>query len=610
MGQGAATRIDEHFFIQKVKLGQGSFGVVWRAVDKRPGCNGNVVAIKQLDKALLPRRGVKREDIEREITVMKAVDHENVTQLLDHFEDAKAIYLALEYCEGGDFGDKVKERGMAVQEPEVADWVGQICASIHALHAKGICHRDIKPDNFMVHCGVLKLSDFGLALYVPKGKLLTEKCGTPAFMAPEQHKLPRESRGYSHSCDMWAAGIAMYMCMFGGRHPFLTSNGGLDEYSLHQGRLLFHATVSMFGFGMDDPRFSPAAKTFCQRLVEVRPDHRSTVDQALRDDWLSQVRQSRPAVKKAAEAPANARVSQEAVRGPATPQRAGGRERSNSIDLPPEILQIGDGIQRGLSYLFSDFSEATAKTPSADPANAKRQQQEDEQLRQYAAARFGGGYGTEKVENRQLPEAAVDVFPDVPCESVAATPSRMTGKQGQASASASTTGASQAPQDGWKSEQPGKTEMGDGGDQGVSRSHVDSPKKAFATCHFRAEEDDEDIPEGCLKAGTKCRYYSHSWSNWIVVTVKVYNEKDGTYDLDARPHANLSNIAPIESATLEEAWPPGTIVRYESSTAGSWLDAVIVSFNVRVGDKEGTYNLDIRDKASVDRIRARKPTGI
>eukprot|EP00971_Amphidinium_carterae_P302852 6017548-Amphidinium_carterae.2 len=83
----------------------GSFGIVWRAVDRQ---SKEVVAIKQMDKALLTKRNIRRSDVEREITMMRACEHINITQLIDTFDDERYISLALEYCEGGDFGDKVK----------------------------------------------------------------------------------------------------------------------------------------------------------------------------------------------------------------------------------------------------------------------------------------------------------------------------------------------------------------------------------------------------------------------------------------------------------------------------------------------------------------------
>lgn len=298
MGQagvtGSGQQLEERYFLQKVKLGQGSFGTVWRAVDR---ANGSVVAMKQLDKASMPKRGVTRRDIEREVQMMKTCVHPNITAIYDHFEDDKSIFLALEYCDGGDFGDKVKERGMNLTEDEASDWMAQICAAIQVLHQAQICHRDIKPDNFMVAGSTVKVSDFGLACFVSRGKLLTDNCGTPAFMAPEQVTLKRGSRGYSFPCDMWAAGVTMYMLMFGGRHPFLNGNN-LDERMLCAGQLDFREDGGgggggglfgvLLGGGPSGPlRFSDQARKICQRMVEPIVSQRVTAQDALRDPWLA-----------------------------------------------------------------------------------------------------------------------------------------------------------------------------------------------------------------------------------------------------------------------------------------------------------------------------------
>lgn len=246
MGQSLGReKLEDRYFVQKVKLGSGSFGIVWRAVDKKTDV---VVAMKQVNKVQMKARGIDRADIEREIEMMKRCRHKNVIELLDVFEDETNISLALEYCDGGDFGDKVKEKAQTLQESEAAEWMRQICAAVEALHSKSVCHRDIKPDNFMVAGGQLRLADFGLAVTPPDGPdgrpaagLITQKCGTPAFMAPEQHRLPSMSPGYSYPVDMWAAGLTMYMLICGGKHPFINSNGDFDERRYYAGELEFNS---------------------------------------------------------------------------------------------------------------------------------------------------------------------------------------------------------------------------------------------------------------------------------------------------------------------------------------------------------------------------------
>jgi len=108
-----------------------------------------------------------------------------------------------------------------------------------------------------------------------------------------------------------------------------------------------------------------------------------------------------------------------------------------------------------------------------------------------------------------------------------------------------------------------------------------------------------------LKPGTRCRYNS-SRHGLLAAVVQGYNASDCTYDLDVRPHAQLENIAPAGDIPASKAWPVGTLVEYQSTTAGQWVPTVIRSFNE--GEARGilgTYNLDVREHAAVDRIRLR-----
>jgi hypothetical protein len=103
-----------------------------------------------------------------------------------------------------------------------------------------------------------------------------------------------------------------------------------------------------------------------------------------------------------------------------------------------------------------------------------------------------------------------------------------------------------------------------------------------------------------LSRGVKCRYESSNYG-WMNAVVESYNESDGTYDLDVRRHAWLDKISPEKEVRAMEAWPPGTLATYHSSSVNEWLAAVVVSFN----ETDSTYNLDVRDHADIDRIRAR-----
>jgi len=536
--QISQARLEDRYYLQKVKLGEGSFGTVWRGVDRG---TGEDVAIKQLDKATMPRRGVRQQDIEREIAVMQAVPHPNITKLLDSFDSPCCIYLALEYCNGGDFGDKVKERGLNLEESEAAEWTRQIISAIAALHAKCVVHRDIKPDNFMVSNGSLKLADFGLAMFLPRGRLLTEKCGTPAFMSPEQHKLPRFSRGYTNLCDVWAAGVTMYMLMFGGRHPFLNNLQQLDENRLLQGSLDFSVAHGFFGFGLTDARYSEPARRLCRRLVEPDMAKRSSAEDVRGDPWL--VANQRLAGRQAA--PAN------------RPRSVGTHSRAVELDAA-----VGGRI-----------SNEGAQVPTGCPT-PQRSSTEPEVILNRKIAALEEQLRLQQEQNESQWEQLV--------EGKRAIQELVSEKDKLARKSVVNEGRS-------GSSSPMVQRMS-------STGLKNSASKGGCT------------PQGPpLPVGTRCRYNSSSWSSWMPAVVQGFNESDVTYNLDVRQHARLENISPDPDASASEAWPPGTLVHYESSTVRHWLPSVIRSFN-EAGDRsgeEGTYNLDVRECAQVDRMRPR-----
>ncbi|CAE7728443.1 fhkD [Symbiodinium pilosum] len=288
---GIAQSVDDAYFQQKVKLGQGGFGTVWRAVDRK---TDQFVAVKQIDKLQSYWQGAKRAEIQLEIDILRACNHENITKLYNYYEESRTISIVLEYCDGGDLDDKLKEQGWQLREADASAWTRQICAAIAHLHSKEICHRDIKPGNFMIASGLLKLSDFGFATFLAKGEKTTEDVGTPAYMAPEQHLLKKGSKGYGHSVDVWAAGCTLHMLVSGGRHPFIKLKNAkqvLDMDKLYAGTLDFGA--SMLG-GLVGGAFQPAtveARSLCQRMVCPDAEKRLSAEEVLKDKWLNRASQ-------------------------------------------------------------------------------------------------------------------------------------------------------------------------------------------------------------------------------------------------------------------------------------------------------------------------------
>lgn len=85
----------------------------------------------------------------------------------------------------------------------------QICTAVNYLHSQNILHRDIKPENILVDGDVVKLCDFGWAVYSPL--LRSTRCGTPLYTPPEMIRMEE----YDSKVDIWCIGMLTYELLYG-----------------------------------------------------------------------------------------------------------------------------------------------------------------------------------------------------------------------------------------------------------------------------------------------------------------------------------------------------------------------------------------------------------
>ena len=195
------------------KLGEGGMGVVYRA---RYVGNNRQVAVKLIpedistDATLLAR-------FERELEVLKQLNHPNIVHCFGGRCESKQRYYAMELIPGGTLAEYLAEKGTLPWET-VVDFSIQMCAALQHAHEHGVIHRDIKPGNFLLtKAGQLKLSDFGLASVVAEGRLTAagRTVGTILYMAPEQIR----GGTLTHRADLYALGCVLYE-MLTGTTPF------------------------------------------------------------------------------------------------------------------------------------------------------------------------------------------------------------------------------------------------------------------------------------------------------------------------------------------------------------------------------------------------------
>ncbi|KAL6465553.1 hypothetical protein MHYP_G00256860 [Metynnis hypsauchen] len=258
------------------ELGSGQFAVV-RKCRKKSTCLEYAAKFIKKRRSKSSRRGVTKEDIEREVSILKEIQHPNVITLHDVFENKNEVILILELVAGGELFDFLAEKE-SLSEEEATEFLKQILDGVNYLHSKQIAHFDLKPENIMllnrsVPHPRIKLIDFGLAHKIDFSNDFKNIFGTPEFVAPEV--VNYEPLGLE--ADMWSVGVITYI-LLSGASPFLGEN---KQETL--------ANVSAVDYEFDDEYFSNTsalAKDFIARLLIKDPKKRMTIQDSLQHPWI------------------------------------------------------------------------------------------------------------------------------------------------------------------------------------------------------------------------------------------------------------------------------------------------------------------------------------
>ena len=199
--------------------------------------------------------------IEREVVIMKLIEHPNIINLYDIWENRGELYLVLEYVSGGELFDYVSSNG-ALPEEEAVRLFRQIIAGLSYCHRFNICHRDLKPENILLDGNRnIKLADFGMAALQPDGTWLNTSCGSPHYAAPE---IIQGNQYRGDLADIWSTGIILFAMLNG----FLPFDGGTLPNTL---RMVKQGAYFL------PPHLSPEAQDLIQRILQKRPERRITM---------------------------------------------------------------------------------------------------------------------------------------------------------------------------------------------------------------------------------------------------------------------------------------------------------------------------------------------
>ncbi|MGH3901536.1 MAG: protein kinase domain-containing protein [Pseudonocardiaceae bacterium] len=196
-------------------VGRGGGGVVYRATHRRLG---RTDALKLLAPELVVDREFQRR-FEREALMAAALDHPHIIPVYDAGEADGVLYLAMRLVEGPDLATMIEAADGGLDLKRTCTILGQVASALDAAHAKGLVHRDVKPENILIdhvadagRAEHAYLSDFGLTRQLESTALSgTLVAGTLSYMAPERFSgLPS-----ALAIDVYALGCVAYACISG-----------------------------------------------------------------------------------------------------------------------------------------------------------------------------------------------------------------------------------------------------------------------------------------------------------------------------------------------------------------------------------------------------------
>ncbi|KAH9588785.1 Protein kinase domain [Trypanosoma melophagium] len=302
MGQlhyGSVAETHERYLRQE-KVGEGSYGVVYKCLDKQ---TGRIVAMKRISLKLKDE-GVPATAV-REVSLLREINHPHVVRLLDVSLQESKLLLIFEYMEK-DLQGLLKQRATPLIGGKLQRIMFQLLLGLHACHSRRFVHRDIKPSNILINRdeSVVKLADFGLgrAFRVPLQTYTTEVM-TLWYRAPEvllgdSHYLP--------AVDVWSMGCVLAELTRG--TPLFTGDTAISQlFAIFQllgtpSEETWRGVSTLAHHNVNFPQWHPtplatAVPTLdaqgvdlLQRMLVYDPRRRITAYDALRHSWFDEVR--------------------------------------------------------------------------------------------------------------------------------------------------------------------------------------------------------------------------------------------------------------------------------------------------------------------------------
>ncbi|CAB3375264.1 Hypothetical predicted protein [Cloeon dipterum] len=270
LSEESLTRQPEEVFDILCKLGEGSYGSVYKAVHKE---SGQVLAIKQVPV------DTDLQEIIKEISIMQQCDSPYVVKYYGSYFKNTDLWIVMEYCGAGSVSDIMRLRKKTLSEEEISTIMSDTLKGLEYLHLRRKIHRDIKAGNILLNSeGHAKLADFGVA-----GQLTDTMAkrntviGTPFWMAPEVI----QEIGYDCVADIWSLGITA-LEMAEGKPPY---------GDIHPMRAIFMIPTKPPPSFREPDRWTAEFIDFVSRCLIKNPEERASASELLQHEFINYPKQ-------------------------------------------------------------------------------------------------------------------------------------------------------------------------------------------------------------------------------------------------------------------------------------------------------------------------------